>query len=288
LRDDLNDILMELEEDCKSSEKYFSIMVMDIDHFKMFNDKHGHLFGDEALRYFSSMMRVNLDDFKNIPFRFGGDEFVMLFPEQESQLVIPLANRLRENMQIQPFIFQGVPRKISFSAGVATFPRDGATWEQVFENADKAMYFSKKNGRGRVTQYPEISRESIVWGTSGAVILAIASLVIFLNFHHNIRDFFISANAEIRSLFEQTPEAKEPEPMAIAPVQAPPPTPMEASPTANTPRIYAFHLKTGGVIKGRIASETPEQVHILVQLSGGRGDVKLERDNILSIEEVKG
>src|SRR3989338_1814153 len=86
-REDMNDILRELEEDCRTTQKKFSILVADIDHFKSFNDKYGHFFGDEVLKYFAEALRIHLDDFQNIPIRFGGDEFVMIFPEKSAAQV---------------------------------------------------------------------------------------------------------------------------------------------------------------------------------------------------------
>src|SRR3989338_2726809 len=93
-----NPFLVQMEAEYVATRVPFSILIMDVDHFKAFNDKHGHLNGDEVLKYFSSALRLDLEDEVNVPFRYGGDEFVVVFPNKSANEAFSLAQRLRKNM----------------------------------------------------------------------------------------------------------------------------------------------------------------------------------------------
>lgn len=156
--------LEKLEMEFLAEKKPFSIMIVDLDHFKTLNDTYGHAFGDDALKYFSSSMRLTLEtDYmdsivKRFIFRYGGDEFVIVFPSTDSHQTYAMANTLLRNIKNRPFLFQGVGFKMSFSGGIATYPYDGKV-EDLVNKADKALYFSKKHGKAKVTQHSKIKTE---------------------------------------------------------------------------------------------------------------------------------
>ncbi len=123
----------------------FSVVITDLDHFKEINDTYGHLKGDEAIRNFGQFLKENLrkDD---IVIRYGGDEFVVVqlgLSEREVFIVWDrLINRLKQ------MDYSGI--KLSASAGIASYPEDGITFDELFRKADSRLYNAKKNGRGRV------------------------------------------------------------------------------------------------------------------------------------------
>lgn len=119
----------------------FGILVLDLDHFKKYNDTHGHLAGNEALQRVARVIRdtVRSVDF---PARYGGEEFAVIAPEVDTPALTALAERIRatvESLQI-----------LTISIGGAIFPADGATVAALFEKADERLYEAKRGGRNRV------------------------------------------------------------------------------------------------------------------------------------------
>jgi diguanylate cyclase (GGDEF)-like protein len=133
------------------------IIMMDIDHFKKFNDTYGHLAGDEALRHtvriISSQLRKN--DFLG---RYGGEEFVFLFSNADKATGLHIAERVREAIQNNPVALEAGPASITASFGVAMadLPNHGEHVrmdqyiETIISNADSALYRAKHEGRNRV------------------------------------------------------------------------------------------------------------------------------------------
>lgn len=153
--------LVKLGEDYKKDRRPFSILFIDLDRFKPFNDKYGHPQGDEMLKYFSSSLRLSLGNLGIVPFRYGGDEFVIVFPGRNSGEAYLSSLRLKRNMKDRPFILNGRIFKLTFSGGIASYPHDGQTIDDLIEHADKAMYASKRHGHhGKIIQYNEIKQGS--------------------------------------------------------------------------------------------------------------------------------
>ncbi|GAB1486330.1 sensor domain-containing diguanylate cyclase [Aminivibrio sp.] len=127
----------------------FGVLFIDIDHFKMFNDNHGHHVGDEVLEIVAKSLSgsVRLDD---VIGRWGGEEFVGLFPDVEPAVLSSLAERLRtvvENSWIDE-----KPKRLAVTISIGgTISREGDTPSSILERADALMYQSKKAGRNRVT-----------------------------------------------------------------------------------------------------------------------------------------
>ena len=123
-----------------------SLLVIDIDHFKTFNDKHGHAFGDDVLVAVSQTI-ANTVRRSDLLFRYGGEEFVVLASHTDEQGAKLLAERIRENVAgMQTVRGRGID--ITVSVGVARM-HDQEDADAFFERADKALYSAKKNGRNR-------------------------------------------------------------------------------------------------------------------------------------------
>lgn len=123
----------------------FSVVMMDIDGFKMINDRYGHLVGDRVLSYFAEVIKNSIR--KDIFFiRYGGDEFLLIMPQSTKEVAKNLIERLRKNFKT-PLDADGEEIVISFSAGIATFPKDGKNLRELIERADKALYAAKFSGK---------------------------------------------------------------------------------------------------------------------------------------------
>lgn len=123
-----------------------SLMLLDVDHFKPFNDTHGHPAGDEVLRRFAKLLTETT---RNTDFvaRYGGEEFAVLLPFTHQQAAVTLAERTRAAIADGPWDL----RKITASVGVATLNGDTLSAAGLLAAADEALYHSKENGRNRVT-----------------------------------------------------------------------------------------------------------------------------------------
>lgn len=126
------------------------IAFIDIDHFKKFNDLHGHAAGDALLRDFTAFLqgRVRLED---TVCRYGGEEFVVIFAGGVFDALVERVERMRDEFKRHHVLYRG--RSLdgtTFSAGIASFPRNGTTLESVFKRADAALYEAKGRGRDRI------------------------------------------------------------------------------------------------------------------------------------------
>ena len=130
--------------------KRFTLMVVDIDHFKRVNDTHGHPIGDLVLKQIAEL----LDHAKrreDALGRVGGEEFVVVFDDTGIELALHVAERMREKIASTPIAIKGGSLSITISGGLSEFPTDGRNWDTLFEAADKRLYNSKNGGRNRIS-----------------------------------------------------------------------------------------------------------------------------------------
>ncbi len=133
-----------------------SLLMIDIDHFKRFNDSYGHLVGDECLRVVAATLHEQTKRAADHPVRYGGEEFAMLLPQTEGVGAAMVADRICEAVRRLDLAHlvpgrAGSRIEISVSIGVATIDpaRDGTTAQKLIESADKALYAAKQGGRDR-------------------------------------------------------------------------------------------------------------------------------------------
>jgi diguanylate cyclase (GGDEF)-like protein len=123
-----------------------SVLMLDLDDFKLVNDTFGHLFGDRVLTWAAEVIRSTLRQ-SDIAARYGGDEFALILPETDADEARHAAERILEAFREQPFVGeQRGPVPIAASIGVATFPTDGRTGTDLIAAADAALYQVKRGG----------------------------------------------------------------------------------------------------------------------------------------------
>jgi diguanylate cyclase (GGDEF)-like protein len=128
----------------------FSLMMLDIDHFKHFNDVYGHETGDVVLKELAETLRRHSRK-NDIVCRWGGEEFLLVFPTMDSEAAYERAEMLREAIKTIVIISEGRRvDQITASAGVATYPGAGLDAEGLTAAADRALYEAKHAGRDRV------------------------------------------------------------------------------------------------------------------------------------------
>jgi diguanylate cyclase (GGDEF)-like protein len=133
----------------------FSLLMLDVDHFKAFNDLYGHPIGDTLLK---GIVRIIQNCIRNvdIPARYGGEEFSLILPETTGDGAKIVAERIRRSIHENPFsLSSGKFTKISVSIGIASFPHDGGSCETLIAAADQALYLAKAEGRNRVCRFSD-------------------------------------------------------------------------------------------------------------------------------------
>lgn len=129
--------------------KTFSLLLMDIDHFKRVNDAHGHQFGNEVLRDIGAIIGRAVRFF-DIAARYGGEEFCVILPDTPLDGALRAAERLRANIASHPFGVESKSINVTVSIGVASFTAEARDGAGLVRLADKALYRAKEEGRNRV------------------------------------------------------------------------------------------------------------------------------------------
>jgi diguanylate cyclase (GGDEF)-like protein len=142
------------------SAKPISLIIVDVDYFKNYNDIHGHLAGDSCLQKIAHTIRDSIRRAGNFAARYGGEEFVVILPDTNAEGVYLFAESLRqkiENLNIEHKNSR-VGKNVTVSLGVSTtVPKKGSTHDKLLSLADKALYEAKQGGRNRVVKACEES-----------------------------------------------------------------------------------------------------------------------------------
>jgi len=146
-----------LQMEWKRAVRFFrdlSIIMIDVDHFKAYNDTFGHLEGDTVLKQIGQILQRNLREVDTVA-RFGGEEFVLLLPDTDKHGAIAVAEKIRHLVEQNRFMTQDhkSTRPITISAGIATYPDDVSEMDDLIDHADIALYRAKEGGRNQVICY---------------------------------------------------------------------------------------------------------------------------------------
>ncbi len=150
--------LKRLDEEIQRASRHnlkFTTIFIDLDDFKRFNDTNGHLLGDKLLADFSAILRNHVRK-NDIIGRYGGEEFLIISPENDRKGSYSMARKLLRITNSHSFMGRdGDVTGIGYSAGIAVYPDDGTTVEEMIGRADEAMYMAKKEGKNRVKIWGE-------------------------------------------------------------------------------------------------------------------------------------
>jgi diguanylate cyclase (GGDEF)-like protein len=148
-----------LKDELARSERYghpLSLLMLDLDGFKYYNDTFGHLFGDTVLKSIAETL-LNTVRSMDIVARYGGDEFMVILPETREALAIDIAERLRDNVANKNVIPGDTPGKgpssLTASIGIVCYPTHGESIELLLERVDKTLYRAKELGKNRIEVY---------------------------------------------------------------------------------------------------------------------------------------
>ncbi|HSA07380.1 MAG TPA: diguanylate cyclase [Candidatus Gastranaerophilales bacterium] len=149
-----------LKENMKKADKNnsnFSLVLIDIDFFKKFNDTYGHQAGDEVLRQVGYTLKKTVKP-SDVVARYGGEEMVIILPDADTNSAIIIANRVCKAIAEEKFkLNEGITVNVTISLGIATYSVHGKTSTELVEFADKGLYSAKANGRNQVGQLPDNS-----------------------------------------------------------------------------------------------------------------------------------
>lgn len=154
------DKILQIIEDSESSGQAFSLLIIDIDHFKSFNDTYGHQVGDQVLRLVSRTLIEGVKG-RDFPARYGGEEFAVILPETNIDAAVRVGESLRKVIAGKELINRNsgeVLGRVTISGGVAQYV-SGEAIENLIERADTALYTAKHNGRNQVTAAPMPSQK---------------------------------------------------------------------------------------------------------------------------------
>lgn len=143
--------LERLSEEMERSGKFnynVSFLMLDVDHFKLHNDRFGHLVGDTILREISAVIRANIRQV-DLFGRWGGEEFAIILPEAVKSEALVVAQRIRYAIESKNIRAYDEDLKLTVSIGVSTFPADAKNQERLIEQADEALYRAKNSGRNK-------------------------------------------------------------------------------------------------------------------------------------------
>jgi len=144
-----------LAEETKRSTRHgfpMSILMLDVDHFKSYNDSFGHPAGDEALKLVGEVIRNTLRS-ADVAARFGGEEFAILLPQTTGEEAIAIAERIRHNIATAGFAH----REVTVSIGITSCSAELCVSADLVSAADRALYEAKRRGRNRVQEFEEIA-----------------------------------------------------------------------------------------------------------------------------------
>ena len=270
LRKTLYSFLEKLIQDAAANKRIFSIVLIDLDRFKKFNDKYGHPFGDEILKYMASIIRLSFMGSPSHFFRYGGDEFIVLLPEKDAKQAYMATVQYKYNMAHRPFLFNDNFFKITTSCGIANFPLDGQTIDQMIRKADEAMYYAKKHGRNKTILASKLKLHKI----RGFLLFIVATCIIFQGLvmfsQYVIQKSQLSKHIK---LIQDTANNY------INRFLKHPATPTPTEP----PRLDVVVLKNGTTLKGRILSESDTKIVFSLPLAEGSASISYPKTSVEKI-----
>ena len=243
----------------KNQKRNLAVCLIDLDRFKKLNHRFGHVYGDDILKYVASTVRLTLKD-KGFLFRYGGDEFVAVFPGKTSREVASISRQYTNNLAHRPFLYNEKLHKITISVGIAGFPKDGMNKFELINKADKAMYVSKHYGRNLVTEASKIGYIKLrnFFLLFGSILLISFALHVtgLLGVISNIAKDLKSAKTVVT----------------------------DEKPVVETKKLVTVITKDGTVFKGELLGKTDQFVIVNFKLDTGAATIKIDKKDIAKIK----
>lgn len=148
-------VLERLDEELQRSKKFglkLSFLMSDVDHFKRYNDRFGHLVGDVILRDIASTIKSNIRQIDLVG-RFGGEEFSVILPETSKEGALFAGERIRKAVEEKKIKAYDESLKVSISVGIAVFPDNAHDLQELIDKSDFSLYRAKQTGRNKVCVY---------------------------------------------------------------------------------------------------------------------------------------
>ncbi|MFA6349647.1 MAG: GGDEF domain-containing protein [Candidatus Omnitrophota bacterium] len=149
--------LERFKEELERSKKYkhlFSFFMIDIDDFKSYNDRYGHLVGDAVLREIAKAIKENIRQVDLVG-RYGGEEFSLILPETGKDQALVAAERIRQAVECKLIKVYDEDLRVTISIGISAFPKDGRSCQTIIERADQALYHAKQTGKNKTCNYAQ-------------------------------------------------------------------------------------------------------------------------------------
>ncbi len=127
----------------------FALLMLDIDNFKTYNDKYGHIAGDIVLKHIARLINSTVNP-GDITARYGGEEFAVIFLDSSKAQAQKIAERIRQVIEQEKFTLRREVTQVLISGGLAVFPQDGKVKEALIQKADQALYRAKREGKNRI------------------------------------------------------------------------------------------------------------------------------------------
>jgi diguanylate cyclase (GGDEF)-like protein len=127
-----------------------AFVMIDLDFFKKYNDQFGHMAGDLVLQHLGQLIREQFGDPGNLTCRYGGEEFCIVLTDCDKKKAVQKTEALVRHVEKDGIVLRREKTRITISAGVAVFPQDAKTREELIQKADDALYEAKRKGRNRV------------------------------------------------------------------------------------------------------------------------------------------
>ncbi|HCC07493.1 MAG TPA: hypothetical protein DEP72_04975 [Clostridiales bacterium] len=143
-------VFFKMLKEAEESKEPVAVSMFDIDHFKHVNDTYGHLFGDKVLKTVAKTVQAHVDKYNGIVIRYGGEEFLVLLPNKNSEQAYKIFESLREEIENTELVEGVVRTHITVSFGVTTYPELVTDKDMVVGSADNAVYKAKESGRNKV------------------------------------------------------------------------------------------------------------------------------------------
>lgn len=148
-----NEIFPKVINSAKRNDELVCFLLLDIDHFKPYNDNYGHQMGDDVLVKFTNSLKDNLNRGNDMCFRLGGEEFGVIFKSENKEKALEFANRLRTNIEnlLIPHEYNSASKYITASSGlICKYGRDIENVDKLYKEVDDLLYEAKKSGRNKV------------------------------------------------------------------------------------------------------------------------------------------